>query len=53
MEPSQDSGEAACFMSKNQMRKQAKYIKTVEKKKQNRKTEQEKQREKFKTYRQE
>ena len=52
MDTSQDNGEA-CFMSKNQMRKQAKYIKTVEKKKQNRKFEQEKHREKFKIYRQE
>ena len=52
MEPSQDIDEA-CLMSKNQMRKQAKYLKTIEKKKQNRKIEQEKHREKFKIYRQE
>jgi len=52
MEPSQDE-EGTCFMSKNQMRKQAKYLKTVEKKKQNRKFEQVKQREKYKLYRQE
>lgn len=52
MEPSQDIDET-CLMSKNQMRKQAKYLKTIEKKKQNRKIEQEKHREKFKIYRQE
>jgi len=39
--------------SKNQMRKQAKYVKTIEKKKENRKAEQERHREKFKIYRQE
>ena len=37
--------------SKNQMRKQAKYVKTIEKKKENRKAEQERHREKFKIYR--
>lgn len=53
METEGNDKESSCFMSKNQMRKQDKYLKTVEKKKQNRKFEQEKHREKFKLYRQE
>merc|ERR1719477_312003 len=52
MDNIEENGEGT-FMSKNQMRKQAKYEKTIEKKKENRKAEQERHREKFKIYRQE
>merc|ERR1712059_229803 len=53
--PASDTSEkvdVATYLSKNQARKQAKYIRTVEKKKNNRKREQEKHREKYKVCRQ-